>query len=374
MNILHVYKTSMPDSYGGVESFLDTLCKAGSKLGIKNTVMTLHPNPQKQPIKMSGYTVHQSKQNLFLASTGFSVKAFSNFKMLSKHSDIVHYHFPNPFADLLHFLTRVDKPTVLTYHSDIIKQKKLLMLYKPLMNKFLTSVGSIVAESPNYLNTSDVLKKYKDKVSVIPIGLDKSKYPALNKNRLQYWKKRFNGKFFLFVGALRYYKGLDILIKAAHTNHYPVIIVGTGSMEKALKEQVKNLGMNNVHFVGSVSDEDKVALINLCYAFLFPSHLRSEAFGISLLEAAMYGKPLISCEIGTGTSYINIDGHTGLVIPPSNPKALNDAMGHLYKNENLAHKLGKNAKKRFYSIFKSDTMALSYYQLYQKVLLNKQHA
>ena len=100
MKVLYVYKTSMPASYGGVESFIDTLCKAGTKLGVKNTVLTLHPKPQKQPIQMDGYSVHQAKQNLFLASTGFSVSAFSKFKRLSNDADIIHYHFPNPFADI----------------------------------------------------------------------------------------------------------------------------------------------------------------------------------------------------------------------------------------------------------------------------------
>ena len=116
VNILHVYKTSMPASYGGVESFIDTLCKADSGLGVKNTVLTLHPNPQKQPIEMDGYSVHQAKQNLFLASTGFSVSAFSKFKRLSNDADLIHYHFPNPFADMLHVACRPKKPSIATYH------------------------------------------------------------------------------------------------------------------------------------------------------------------------------------------------------------------------------------------------------------------
>src|SRR5690606_23534758 len=86
------------------------------------------------------------------------------------------------------------------------------------------------------------------------------------------------------------------------------------------------LGVHNIHFLGQLSEEDKTVLLMLCYAFVFPSHLRSEAFGLSLLEAAMFGKPMISCEIGTGTSYINYMNNTGYVVPPADSLALANAM------------------------------------------------
>ena len=296
------------------------------------------------------------------------MSAFLRFRQLAKEADIIHYHFPYPFADLLHFITRVDKPTVLTYHSDIVKQKYLLKLYQPLMNKFLGSVDRIVATSPNYLKSSKVLARFKDKVSVIPIGLDKSTYQTLNKDRLEYWKKKFGDKFFLFVGVMRYYKGLHILIEAARNSDYPIVVVGAGPIEKELKDQVESLGINNIYFIGFISDEEKVTLFTLSYAILFPSHLRSEAFGISLLEGAMYGKPLISSEIGTCTTYINIDGETGMVVPPSDPGALRKAMDYLWNNPVVAKKMGESAEERYWDLFTADKMAKSYVDLYQSLL------
>ncbi|PKD78411.1 glycosyltransferase, partial [Escherichia coli] len=104
--------------------------------------------------------------------------------------------------------------------------------------------------------------------------------------------------------------------------NYPIVIVGAGPIESELREQAQNLGLKNVHFLGALPDEDKSALLTLSYGIVFPSHLRSEAFGISLLEGAMYRKPMISSEIGTGTTFINVNDQTGLVIPPSDPSAL----------------------------------------------------
>ncbi|WP_153061064.1 glycosyltransferase, partial [Escherichia coli] len=133
------------------------------------------------------------------------------FKKLAQKADIIHYHFPFPFMDMIHFLTDIDKPTVVTYHSDIIKQKNLLKVYTPLMNRFLKSVSAIVATSPNYFNTSKTLQKFASKVKVIPIGIDANAYAFDDASRVEYWKQKLPAKFLLFVGALRYYKGLDIL-------------------------------------------------------------------------------------------------------------------------------------------------------------------
>lgn len=372
INILHVYKTSMPASYGGVESFIDTLCKADSKLGVKNTVLTLHPKPQKQPIEMDGYSVHQAKQNLFLASTGFSASAFSKFKRLSNDTDIIHYHFPNPFADMLHVACRPKKPSIVTYHSDIIKQKHLLHIYRPLKKRFLNSVDQIVATSPNYFVSSDVLQRYADKVSVIPIGIDPKAYETVDSERLDFWRNRLSKPFFLFIGAMRYYKGLHIALEAIAGTEIHIAIAGINGIEKDLKAQAASLQLKNVDFLGFVNDKDKLALLDLCHGFIFPSHLRSEAFGISLLEAAMVGKPMVSCEIGSGTTFVNSANETGLVINPGSPREFREAMQYLLDNPEVAATMGKNAKKRSLELFTADQQAKSYYDLYQQ-LLNSNH-
>ena len=137
--------------------------------------------------------------------------------------------------------------------------------------------------------TSPILAQYKDKTEIITYGLDKCIYPVATQERLDYWRHKVGEKFFLFVGMLRYYKGLHILLQAAAGTSIPIVIVGNGPEEAALKRQALALGLTNVHFLGALPEPDKVALFTLCYAMAFPSHLRSEAFGISLLEAAMFG-------------------------------------------------------------------------------------
>jgi len=211
------------------------------------------------------------------------------------------------------------------------------------------------------------LIKYKDKVSVIPIGLDKAAYPQPSAAKLKYWREILGPKFFLFVGVIRYYKGLHILMEAAQGTDYPIAIVGAGPIEDELKSQVAQMGLRNIHFLGQLSDEDKVALLTLCYGVLFPSHLRSEAFGISLLEGAMYGKPMISSEIGTGTTFINIGNETGLVVPPVDPLAMRQAMRYLWEHPKQAADMGRRAEERYWKHFTADQMVGQYVKLYREL-------
>lgn len=367
MRVLHFYKTYYPETMGGVEQVIHQLTRSSMKLGVQAEVLSLSSARTPTTIEMHGHQAHQARMSFQIASTGFSFSAFSHFKALARDVDIIHYHYPWPFMDLVHFATRIKKPTVVTYHSDIVRQKNLLKLYQPLGNKFLSSVDSIVATSPNYATSSECLQRYTHKTTIIPIGLDKSTYPTPSLSLLDTWRARFPERFFLFVGVLRYYKGLATLLEASKRCDYPLVIVGKGPVEMELKRQAAELNLKHVHFVGALSDEDKVALLMLCHALVFPSNVRSEAFGISLLEGAMYGKPMISCEIGTGTSYINCHEKTGFVVPANDPGLFGQAMQSLWEDPTLAHQMGEEAERRYWSLFTADRMAMSYVDLYKRI-------
>ncbi|EIM18987.1 MULTISPECIES: glycosyltransferase family 4 protein [Pseudomonas] len=371
MRVLHFFKTYLPDSVGGIEQVIFQLCESGAQQGIEGQVLTLSADPHPAILKLGQHEVHRAKLDIQFASTGFSYSVFKQFREMAAEADVVNYHFPWPFMDLVHFVSGMNKPCVATYHSDIIRQRHLLKLYRPLMNRFLGSVDRIVAASPNYLHTSDVLQQFPDKTLVIPYGLNKAGYPQPDSERMARWRQRLGERFFLFVGVMRYYKGLHILLDALKDVDYPVVIVGAGPLEAELHAQAAALGLRNLHFLGRLGDEDKVALLQLSYAIVFPSHLRSEAFGISLLEGAMYGKPMISSEIGTGTSYINIHGETGLVVPPSDPLAFRAAMRQLWDNPEQAAQMGLKAEARYRQLFTADEMGRRWSELYQELLEEK---
>ena len=368
MRILHFYKTYQPDSYGGVEQFIYQLARGCAQRGLKVDVLSLSAEVDDEIREVEYHFSHRVRRDFEIASTGVSVRVISKFSSLARRADIIHYHHPWPFADVVHFAARVSKPTVLTYHSDIIRQRQLLKLYRPLMNRFFASVGRIVATSQNYLETSDTLAGFRDKTAVIPIGLDISTYPVPDEARMQRWRQEVGERFFLFVGVLRYYKGLHILIEANRDTDHPLVIVGAGPVEAELRRHAADVGLSRIRFLGALTDVDKVSLFNLSYAVVFPSHLRSEAFGISLLEGAMFGRPMISSEIGTGTSYINSHEETGLVVPPNDPGALREAMRFLYDNPTCAEAMGHRAHQRYLNYFTADKMVDRYIDLYREVV------
>jgi rhamnosyl/mannosyltransferase len=364
MKVLHFYKTYYPEEYGGVQEVIRQLAEGGRAYGWEAEILALTPG-RPGTIEMDGYRVHRVKRLFKAASTDFAFRALAEFRRLAAGADLVHYHFPYPLADVAHFWAAHRKPCLVSYHSDIVAQKKLLFFYQPLMNRFLQSVPVIVAASPNYMASSPILRALAEKTRCIPLGISPPPpAPALTES----WRKRLPERFFLFVGAFRYYKGLDFLLTAVKGLSIPVVLVGEGGQEPALKARVAAEGLDNVHFTGALPDEDKEALLSLCGGLILPSHMRSEAFGLSLLDGARHGKPLVCCEIATGTTYINVHNETGLVVPPADPAALRGALLNLWNDSDLAARLGAGARRRFEKMFTVEKMVRAYMDLYDELL------
>jgi glycosyltransferase involved in cell wall biosynthesis len=367
MRVLHVFKTYYPDTQGGMEQVIHQIAQSTAPLGIQSEIFTLSKQPSSEVISWQGERIHQVKCDLDIASTPLSTKALRRFIALVNEVEVIHYHYPWPFMDMLHFAAKVKKPSVLTYQSDIVKQKFLLQLYRPLREAFLKKVDKVIASSPAYVASSPVLSRFQHKTEVITNGIAPYER-TIDPQRLFKWRAQCGERFLLFVGVLRYYKGLHVLLDALVGLDYPVVIVGSGPLEAQLKAQAMRLNLKNVHFVGALDDEHKYALLSLCEGFVFPSHLRSEAFGISLLEAAMMGKPLISCELQTGTSYINLDGETGWVVKPDCPQSLRQAMQALWTRPNVAVMRGKAARARYEELFTAKLMGERYAQVYRRLV------
>ena len=368
--ILHVTRTYYPDTKGGIEEVIRQIAINTKNLGFETRVFTLSKNSIQSVIEIDDIKIYRAPLTIELASCGMSANALKLFKELANWAQIINYHFPWPFMDLLNFFTKNSVKKVVTYHSDIVRQKNLFLLYKPLMKNFLNQANVIVATSDNYLKSSKYLQKYKEKVKIIPLGISKQISDQPTKKQFNRIKNLVGKNFFLFIGTLRKYKGLNFLLKALVDEKLKFVIAGSGPELKTLKDLAKNLQLKNIIFMGRVSDSEKVSLLRLCCAVVLPSDLRSEAFGVVLLEGAMFKKPLISTELGTGTSYVNINGVTGLVVPRSDSKALRESMLFLKNNRDLAKKMGEAAYERYKHLFNATLMGNRYAKLYKQLLKN----
>ncbi|WP_299586439.1 glycosyltransferase [uncultured Microbulbifer sp.] len=364
LQILHCYRTFYPESQGGLEQVILEVAQKTNKCG----VLTLSDSPVN--LKLNGSLPVIARKRWFSIASccvgpGLLVELFRS------KARLLHFHFPWPFGDLSYLLAGRSRPLVVTYHSDIVRQRLLGALYRPLMYWFLARADRIVATSDNYLETSPVLKKYRNKVKVIPLGISEQGYPDPSEEAFLNIEKQFGRDFMLFVGVLRYYKGLEYLIRAAANQPYCVVIAGKGPEADRLKFLADELGATNIYFAGFVSDEEKVVLMKLCRAVVFPSHLRSEAFGVTLIEGLMSSKPLISCEIGTGTSFVNLDGETGFVVKAADHLALRKGMDDLWSDPAKAEEMGRAGRCRYEQLFTADKMVNAYQKLYQEVLLER---
>jgi len=237
-----------------------------------------------------------------------------------------------------------------------------------MMHRFLRRADLIVATSDNALRTSPVLDRFAHKTQVIPLGLEDRCRGHAVPIRMAQWRQRLGEGFVLFVGVLRYYKGLRYLLDAAKTIDARIVIAGSGPCEQVLRRQAVEAGLSNVTFLGRIDDPDKHALYRLCGLFVFPSHLRSEGFGLSLVEAAMHAKPMVSCEIGTGTSFVNVHEQTGLVVEPRDPAALSRAINRLLNDRDERERFGRNARSRYVDRFTARSMTTAYAAAYRHVL------
>ncbi|MCK5812806.1 MAG: glycosyltransferase [Cocleimonas sp.] len=380
MKVLHVYRTYFPDPPGGLQEAIRQIALSTQSIPnetIENRIFSLSPMPIPVQVERAEGLVIRARSWVAPASCdlGF-IDSFQQFSRQLEWADVIHYHFPWPFADILHFFARMkkkyNKPCVMTYHSDVVAKGWLGMLYQPLMKRMLNSMDAVIATSSAYIKSSPVLASSvsSECLHTIPLGIMASSYQQYQQDSVDVsLQQEFGvkaGEYFLFIGVLRAYKGLYFLLEAAKKVNFPIAIAGTGVEQGKLSTIAKQ--SSNIHLLGQVTNAEKMALINGCKALILPSHLRSEAFGVVLLEAAMCEKPMISCEIGTGTSFANLDKETGFVVPPKSPDALANAMKRLVQDNDLTKKMGKAARSRYQQLFSGEALGMAYANLYKKTL------
>ncbi len=366
VRVLHVYKEFYP-VLGGIENHVRALCRALQERGtFQPTVLVTGPGRRTERDTVDGVPVVRTGRLATVSRNPISLRLVS--EMARQPADIVHLHFPFPTGELAYLLAGRGRPMVLTYHSDIVKQQALLRLYGPFMKMALGRAHRILATSPNYVETSPYLPGYRPKISIVPLGIDTARFEQCDPAAVSALRQRFGTPLLLFVGVLRYYKGLPYLIEAMPDIDARLVIVGTGPMEAELRAQVAARHLEDrVFLAGPVPDADLVNYYHACDLFVLPSSQRSEALGLSQIEAMACGKPVVCTELGTGTSYVNLHGETGLVVPPMDPGALADAIARLLQDASLRDRMGRSALARVRAEFTEARMVDRIEQVYRQV-------
>jgi glycosyltransferase involved in cell wall biosynthesis len=372
MRILHIYKDYYP-VLGGIENHVKVLAEAQAAHGHDVSVLVAHPELCTTLETVCGVRLIRAARWGTIASTPISPALFQWTARLD--ADITHLHFPHPPGEMAHLVFGRAKRTIITYHSDIVRQRMLRVMYHPLLWQVLRRADRLIATSPAYIESSPYLNRFREKCVVVPLGTDLNRFDQVDAGHVEVMRRRLLSQagvqpILLFVGRLRYYKGLDDLLQALPeipTAH--LLVVGEGPMHKPWEQLARDLNVaDRVTFAGQVDDADLPACYKLGDLFVLPANARAEAFGAVIVEAMAAGLPVISTEVGTGTSWVNLHGATGLIVPPRDAKSLAQAVNHLLFDPAQRMAMGQAARQRAREEFSQAGMIERVEQVYRAVL------
>lgn len=285
--------------------------------------------------------------------------------------DVFHFHYPDPLSTLISRFLNKDTPRLITWHSDIIRQKKSLTLYQPFLNYELERSRYIIAATKSHFSSSvqipNNILNVEGKCQVIPFAFDFDSNSSIDMNLFEEITGKSNGGLKIFaLGRLVYYKGFEFLIEAAKNSDCLVYIGGAGPLHDDLKNKVDRLGLSErVFLVGALTDTEVRTYMKATDVFCLPSCEKSEAFGIVQLEAMSLGKPLLTSYLGNGVNEVGIDGVTGFFFENKNSDDLARKINILNLDRNKLKIFSENSFERA-KFFNYDLMIEKHEKLYDK--------
>lgn len=357
LRVLQINKLYAPD-IGGIERVAQQIAE-GLKDQTQMQVLACQQKGARREEEVNGVRVIRAKTLGTKFSMPISFGLFKELRKLAKQKDVLLFHMPFPLGDLAYLFSGYKGKTIAWWHSDVVRQKKMMFFYKPIMNAFLRRVDRIVVATQGHIEGSAYLSKYREKCRVVPFGLNMAEYKKdVAETSLLQKEGQAGTVKFLFVGRLVYYKGIDVLLKAfERAENAELFIVGSGPLKEELAAEARRMGKERlVHFLSGVSDAELKACYRDCDVFVLPSVASSEAFGLVQMEAMAFSKPVINTQLKMGVPYVSLNGKTGITVPPGDVDALAEAMNTLANDPKLRETYGKAGYERVCGEFSEQRM------------------
>ena len=368
----------LPPPYAGVEAHVDQLLRALHPTVRGTLVACGHPGDAVARAAEFPYRliVERFYGRLASAPVAPGMVAAVRRELASGRCNLLHLHAPNPLGDIAGLLCAGKAPVVLSWHSDVVRQRNLLRLYGPVQRRIIDRADAIVVATPKHFTSSTQLQRpgVEAKLHVVPYGIDFGGLEAsladpVTTERLD----RFAAgrPMVLTVGRHIYYKGYEYLISALAKlrSDAVLVMVGTGPLGDALRLQATELVVaDRVLMLGEVNHPALVAAYHRCDVFTLPSIEPSEAFGIASAEAMACGKPTVVCELNNGVNHINQAGVTSLAVPPRDAAALADALDSLLRDTALRERMGRAAQQWVNEQFSVEGMRAKTQEIYRSLV------
>lgn len=349
---------------GGMETHLETLC-TGLHAHIELRVVVANTERHRVDEVIDGIPITRLGTLLNIASAPIT-PGLARFIRMSD-ADIVHLHLPHPTAILSYLASRHRGRLIVTYHSDIVRQRVMGWAFQPILHRALSRASAIVCTSPNYIASSPVLRAHRARCHVLPFSVDTSRFEVVDESVVDDLRDRYGKRVVLAVGRLVEYKGFEYLIRAMQGIDARLILVGDGPLRSSLERLAGEMGVTDkVVFLARV--DDVTPYYHAADVFILPSVERSEAFGLVQLEAMAAGLPVVNTRLASGVPYVSPHGVTGLTVPPRDPGALAHAVGRLLDDPDLRREYGAAGRHRARVAFGVDEMVSRTLSLYDAAM------
>jgi glycosyltransferase involved in cell wall biosynthesis len=305
MKILEI-SSAFPPSRGGVEMTVSELSNRLAEMGHEVTVITsTRGGDARYSDEFVGKVrVIRLPERLHVFEAPILPQIA--YRALFFDFDVLHVHGMSPtITDLGILVGKLRrKPVVLTYHNDAESTlewgvaRAAARVYARLCVPIVGIADSIVCATNSYGTSSPVLRHFKGRMEVIPLGVDVTRF-SNTRSRLS----TSDRKEVLFVGQLKEYKGVNFLIEAIAKlrrdgANVTLSIAGDGPSYPRLKGMVETLGIGDcVRFLGNLNNSDLADSYESCDLVVLPSVSRREAFGLVQLEASAAGKAVVASDI-----------------------------------------------------------------------------
>lgn len=365
LRLLHVGKY-YPPYMGGIETHLQTLCTA-IRDDVDLDVVVANAGRATVDDVVDGVRVSRVGTAFNLSAAPICPGLVGRIRR--SRADIVHLHHPNPISVVAYLASGHKGRLVVTYHSDIVRQKVLGPAFEPLLERALRRASAIIATSPNYLATSSVLQRHKCRCHVIPYGIDVDDFEGPDESAVARIREQYGPRLVITVGRLIYYKGFEVLVRAMKNVDGRLLIVGDGPLRASLETLARSTGVEDrVVFLGEIQNREVIPYYHAADLFALASVARSEAFGIVQIEAMASGRPVVNTSLDSGVPFVSLDGVTGLTVPPRDDNALAVAITRLLDDDGLRTTFGEAGRRRAREEFSVGVMAQRTLDLYREAV------
>jgi glycosyltransferase involved in cell wall biosynthesis len=364
LKILHVGKF-YPPRPGGIETHLQILCEELNK-SVEVEVLVASDRWRSERSTQGGVQISRLATPLMLHGT--PIVPLMARAIRRARPDVIHLHFPNPMAAVACLMSRPGVPIVITWHSDVVRQRRAAAAFAPLLSWLLRRCAAIIVGSTAYVETSAVLSVRRELCRVIPYGIRAEAFEHPDTARVAELRRRYGERIVLGVGRLIYYKGFEHLVRAMVDVRATALIAGEGPLGGRLASEAARLGVaDRLVLLGRVGEADLKACYQACDVFVLPSVERSESFGIVQLEAMACGRPVVNTRLDSAVPHVSLDGLTGLTVPPGDSAALAVALNTLLDHPERRAAMGAAARRRVREEFSAELMAQRTLEVYREV-------